>query len=128
MNSSNPVARSNDLWRDINWFAIHAKPRRENFAAANIGALGIRILAPRVKVERLVRGSAQQGTKPLLVSPLSSGIYVQRFFAFALLADSPRPGSKKSPLTLRVRSSRQWRTMGNFLLFFAPMFPNLPFQ
>ena len=31
----------------------------------NICALGIGILFPRIKVERLVRGSAQQGIKPL---------------------------------------------------------------
>jgi transcriptional antiterminator RfaH len=65
MNSFHPTAKSGDLWRNSNWFAIHAKPRRENFAAINIGALGIGILLPRVKVERLVRGAAQQGTKPL---------------------------------------------------------------
>jgi transcription antitermination factor NusG len=65
MNSSDPIVKSNDLWREVNWFAIHAKARRENFAATNIGALGIGILLPRVKVESLVRGVAQQGTKPL---------------------------------------------------------------
>lgn len=65
MNSSDPIVKTNDLWRDINWFAIRAKARRENFAAINVGALGIGILLPRVKVERLVRGAAQQGTKPL---------------------------------------------------------------
>jgi transcriptional antiterminator RfaH len=65
MKSSDPIAKSNDLWREINWFAVHAKPRRENFAATNVGALGIEALLPRVKVERLVRGDAQQGTKPL---------------------------------------------------------------
>jgi len=68
MNSSHPIAKSGDLWKDINWFAIHAKPRRENFAATNVGALGIEVLLPRVKVERLVRGAAQQGTKPLFPS------------------------------------------------------------
>jgi transcriptional antiterminator RfaH len=65
MNSSDPTVKTNDLWRDVHWFAIHAKPRRENFAAMNVGTLGIGILLPRVKVERLVRGAAQQGTKPL---------------------------------------------------------------
>src|ERR1700740_849766 len=65
MNSSDPIVKSNDLWRDIHWFAIHAKPRRESFAAINICALGIRTLLPRVKVERLVRGAVYQGTKPL---------------------------------------------------------------
>jgi transcriptional antiterminator RfaH len=65
MNSSDPIAKSNDIWRDVNWFAIHAKPRRENFAAINVCTLGIAILLPRVKVERLVRGVTQQGSKPL---------------------------------------------------------------
>ena len=65
MTSCDPIVKSNDLWRDVNWFAIHAKPRRENFAATNISALGIGILLPRVKVEHLVRGSAKQTAKPL---------------------------------------------------------------
>ncbi len=65
MNSSDPILKSNDLWKDINWFAIHANPRRENFAAINIGSLGIGILLPRIKVERLVRGATQRGAKPL---------------------------------------------------------------
>jgi transcriptional antiterminator RfaH len=65
MNSSNPRARFNDLWKDFNWFAIHAKPRREGFASSNVGALDVEVLLPQVKVERLVRGTAQQGTKPL---------------------------------------------------------------
>jgi transcriptional antiterminator RfaH len=65
MNSSDPIVKSGDLWREVNWFAIHAKPRRESFAATNVSALGIGVLLPRVKVERLIRGAAQQGTKPL---------------------------------------------------------------
>jgi transcriptional antiterminator RfaH len=65
MTSSGPTVKSIDLWREVNWFAIHAKARRESFAAANICALGLGILFPRIKVERLVRGAAHQGTKPL---------------------------------------------------------------
>jgi len=65
MTCSDPNFRSNSLWRAVNWFAIHAKPRRENFAATNLSALGIGILLPRVKVERLLRGAAHPGTKPL---------------------------------------------------------------
>jgi transcriptional antiterminator RfaH len=65
MKSSDTIVKSSDLWREVNWFAIHAKPRRENFAATNVGALGIEVLLPRVKVERLGGGAAKQGTKPL---------------------------------------------------------------
>jgi transcriptional antiterminator RfaH len=65
MKCTHMVMKSSALWQDLSWFAIHAKPRRENFAATNLTALGIRILLPRVRVERLLRGVAQQGTKPL---------------------------------------------------------------
>src|ERR1700722_19462610 len=65
MNSSGRFAKSIDLWHDIHWFAIRAKSRRENFAAINIGALGVGVLLPQIKVERLVRGAAHPGTKPL---------------------------------------------------------------
>jgi transcriptional antiterminator RfaH len=76
MNSSDPLAKSIDLWNDIHWFAIRAKPRRETFAAMNIGALGIGILFPQVKVERLVRGAAHLGTNPLF-----PGYFFARFRA-----------------------------------------------
>ena len=65
MTSADPIVKSLDLWRENNWFAIHAKPRRESFASKNVGTLGIEVLLPRIKVERLVRGAAQGGTKPL---------------------------------------------------------------
>jgi transcriptional antiterminator RfaH len=60
-----PIHGPLDIWRETNWFAIHVKPRREGFASMNVGALGIQILFPRVKAERLVRGAAQQRIKPL---------------------------------------------------------------
>jgi transcriptional antiterminator RfaH len=65
MNSSHPRSRFSDLWKEINWFAVHAKSRRENFAAINVSALGVETLLPRVKFERLIRGAAEQTTKPL---------------------------------------------------------------
>jgi transcriptional antiterminator RfaH len=65
MTSSDPIVKSIDLWRENNWFAIHAKPRRESFAAANLCALVLEILFPRIKVERFIRGSTQKIIKPL---------------------------------------------------------------
>jgi len=61
--NTNP--KSPDPWRDISWFAIQAKPRRESLASKNISILGIEALLPRIKVDRLMRGVAQPGTKPL---------------------------------------------------------------
>jgi transcriptional antiterminator RfaH len=69
-----PVSSPVDLWRDVNWFAIHAKPRRESFAVTNICALGLAILFPRIKVERLERGSAHQ-----IIKPLFPGYFFTRF-------------------------------------------------
>src|SRR6516164_872470 len=66
--------RSRDPWRDINWFAIQARPRREIFAAQNIEKLGIEVLLPRIRFERLIRGSARSGTKPLF-----PGYFFSRF-------------------------------------------------
>lgn len=74
MASSGPIVKSIDVWREVNWFAIHAKSRRESFAAANICTLDLETLFPRIKVERLVRGSAQQ-----IVKPLFPGYFFTRF-------------------------------------------------
>ena len=60
--SSNP--KSVDLWQDTSWFAIHTKARREKFAAANISALGIEVLLPFVKVERLGRAARRAASNP----------------------------------------------------------------
>jgi len=65
MKSSDPIVKSSALWGDLNWFAIYAKPRRENFAAKNLGAFGLQTLLPRIKIEHLVCGIARQGSKPL---------------------------------------------------------------
>jgi hypothetical protein len=64
MISSEPVVQSNDLWRGVHWFAIYAKPRRENFGATNLSALGIEILFPPIKFERLLRGTSKRGPSP----------------------------------------------------------------
>jgi transcriptional antiterminator RfaH len=74
--SSCPSAdiKSRDPWRELSWFAIHAKPRRESFASKNVSALGIEVLFPRIKVERPIRGAAQQGTRPLF-----TGYFFARF-------------------------------------------------
>jgi transcriptional antiterminator RfaH len=63
--SLDSIVQSNDLWRDAHWFAIQAKARRENFGATNLSALGIEILLPRIKFERLLRGTTLERTKPL---------------------------------------------------------------
>jgi transcriptional antiterminator RfaH len=80
MTSSDSIVKLHDLWKDVNWFAIHAKPRRENFAATNISAMGIDTLLPRVKSERLVRGAIRQAIKPLFSGYFFALFCPERFF------------------------------------------------
>ncbi|MBV8282812.1 MAG: hypothetical protein JO347_12240 [Candidatus Eremiobacteraeota bacterium] len=80
MTSSDPIAKSIDFWREVNWFAIHAKSRRESFAAANISALGIGILLPRVKSDCLVSGAVQLRTKPLFPGYFFARFCPEAFF------------------------------------------------
>ena len=80
MSCSNSILKSNDLWRDINWFALHTKPRRENFAATNVNALGLEILLPRIKVERSVRSVVRMARKPLFPGYFFARFCPESFF------------------------------------------------
>lgn len=74
MSSSGVIAKCSQLWTDINWFALHTKPHREDFAAKNVSALGLESFLPRLKVERLVRGATRTVIKPLFL-----GYFFARF-------------------------------------------------
>ncbi len=54
-----------DLWGANQWFAIHTKMRREDFAAANVRRLGIEIFLPRLRVEHPASGSRRSTVKAL---------------------------------------------------------------
>ena len=54
-----------NLGRETNWYAVHAKARRESFAATNISGEGIEVFFPRIKQQRPVRGVTRTFIKPL---------------------------------------------------------------
>jgi len=68
------LRHSIDIWNQTNWHAIQTKPSRENFAAANVGALGVEFLLPKAMKERWVHGCLQT-----IVTPLFSGYLFARF-------------------------------------------------
>jgi len=68
------IRHSIDIWNQTNWHAIQTKPSREDFAAANVGALGVEFLLPKAMKERWVRGCLQR-----IVKPLFSGYLFARF-------------------------------------------------
>jgi transcription antitermination factor NusG len=74
MTSSVPITRCSKLWKDINWFALQTKPRRENFAVTNVSRLGIESFLPLLKAERLVHGAART-----IIKPLFPGYFFARF-------------------------------------------------
>jgi transcriptional antiterminator RfaH len=69
-----PIPKCSNLWRDTNWFALHTKPRRENFASTNVSRLGIDSFLPLLKAERLVHGGART-----IIKPLFPGYFFARF-------------------------------------------------
>jgi len=54
-----------DFYRETHWFAIHAKPHREDMAAMNIARLNVEVFLPKVRQERMVCGVPRDVTKPL---------------------------------------------------------------
>lgn len=63
-----------DLWRETNWYAIHTKPCREDLAAMNLKRLGLDVLLPKMKQEKLVWGVPQ-----IVIKPLFPGYFFARF-------------------------------------------------
>ncbi|MBV8278318.1 MAG: hypothetical protein JO170_24085 [Verrucomicrobia bacterium] len=74
MNSSVGTSKCGNLWRDVNWFALHTKPRRENFAVTNVSALGVESFLPRLKAECL-----EHGVATTIIRPLFPGYFFARF-------------------------------------------------
>lgn len=70
-----------DPLHDIHWFAVHAKRSRENFAAANIAALGLEIFFPKALIESPRR--KRFGTHP---EPLFPGYFFARFAPLSFLS------------------------------------------
>jgi transcription antitermination factor NusG len=69
---------------ETNWYAVHAKPHREDCAASNIAALGLDVLLPKVKKERSTYGHPRT-----IATPLFPG-YFFAHFCTALCLDRVR--------------------------------------
>lgn len=54
-----------DLFQQPNWYAVQTKPYREDQAASNIQRLGLSVLLPKIKNEKLEFGSRRAQVKPL---------------------------------------------------------------
>jgi Transcription antiterminator len=63
-----------EILSQVNWFAIQAKPHRDELAAAGLRKLDLEICAPRVKVEQQVCGVWRWVTKALF-----PGYFFSRF-------------------------------------------------
>jgi transcriptional antiterminator RfaH len=80
------------FWSDTNWFAIQARPHREQLAAAGVAKLDAPAFLPMIRQPQLVCGVERLVTKPLFTG------YFFAKFAPALLLDTIR----YTPGVLRV--------------------------
>jgi len=63
-----------NFWQKTNWFAVQAKPFRENLAAASVAKLDAEVFLPKVKQEQSVCGVRRSVAKPLF-----TGYFFARF-------------------------------------------------
>jgi len=63
-----------EYWRDTNWYAIQAKPGREDLAAHSISRMGLEVFLPKMKLQRPCWGVLQ-----MMVRPLFPGYLFARF-------------------------------------------------
>ena len=63
-----------NIWNQLNWFAIQAKPHQEELAAARIARLDLEVFLPRVK-----RWKSVCGVSRVLTRPLFPGYFFVRF-------------------------------------------------
>ena len=54
-----------DFWNQTNWYAVQAKPCRENLAAASVTELGVAVFLPRIEQEQPIGGVWRHVVKPL---------------------------------------------------------------
>ena len=56
--------------RDHDWFAVQAKPRRKDIAAASVQWLGLEIFLPKARLCRACDGVPRQVLRPLFIGCL----------------------------------------------------------
>jgi len=69
-----------DFWNETNWFAIQAKPFRENLAAVGLAELDVEVFLPKIREEQSVCGVVRPVAKPLF-----AGYFFARFSPVTLL-------------------------------------------
>src|SRR5262245_39888801 len=60
-----PVTGMTEMVTETNWFAIQAKPHREDLAAASVRRFDLAVFLPKLKQEQSVCGISRMTVKPL---------------------------------------------------------------
>jgi transcriptional antiterminator RfaH len=63
-----------DVWHEVNWFAVHTKPLKEDVAANYIRRLPVEVLLPKTRQRKLIWGTARE-----LLRPMFPGYLFARF-------------------------------------------------
>ncbi len=102
-----------DLWRSINWYAIHTKPSQEGLAKMNIERLGLEVFLPMMRAEKLSWGIPRMVLKPFFsrylfarfcpVTYLHSIRYARGVYQVVSTAETPTPVDEEIIHTIRSR-------------------------
>ena len=89
-----------NIWEQLNWFAIQAKPHHEELAAARIARLDVEVFLPRARRWKLVCGVSRAITQPLFPGYFFARFMRLRSNDFAFSSSARRSALKFRPARL----------------------------
>jgi transcriptional antiterminator RfaH len=102
-----------DLWRSTNWYAVHTKPGQERLVKMNIERLGLEVLLPSMRAEKLVWGIPHVVLKPLFprylfarfcpIAYLHSILYARGVYRVVSSGETPLAVDEEIIRTIRSR-------------------------
>ncbi len=108
------------------WYAIHTKPRQEDFAEANLRNLGLPTFNPKLKEKKLIRGVRQDVIKPLFPSYIFCKFRCRDFLRAVKYArgvrDIVRAGDIPIPVGEEIIAVIRQRMKGGYVVIEPPKF------
>ncbi len=112
--------------RQVLWYAIHTKPRQENYAEINLQSLGLSTFNPKLKERKIVRGVRQDVIKPLFPNYLFCKFRCQEFFRAVKYSRGVRgivgTGEDPAPVDEEIITIIQNRMNDGYVLIEPPKF------
>lgn len=112
------------LSQKVYWYAIHTKPRQEDFAELNVQSFGLPTFNPKLKEKKLVRGVRQEVIKPLFPSYIFCKFSCQEFLRAVKYSRGVRnvvgAGDAPTPVDDEIVSIIKNRMKGGYVVIEPP--------